>query len=61
MIQKLNAEGRLEKKETKKGSYFDKVRTCVEFLVLLNIIELCKALRKTRKLNPFYFIFMFHF
>lgn len=27
MIQKLNAEGRLEKKEAKKGSYFDKVRT----------------------------------
>lgn len=26
VIQKLNAEGRLEKKETKKGSYFDKVR-----------------------------------
>jgi len=28
VIQKLNAEGRLEKKEAKKGgSYFDKVRT----------------------------------
>lgn len=25
VIQKLNAEGRLEKKEAKKGSYFDKV------------------------------------
>lgn len=25
MIQKLNAEGRLEKKEAKKGSFFDKV------------------------------------
>jgi len=28
VIQKLNAEGRLEKKEAKKGSYFDKVRGC---------------------------------
>lgn len=27
VIQKLNAEGRLEKKEAKKGSNFDKVRT----------------------------------
>ena len=27
MIQKLNAEGRLEKKEAKKGIGFDKVRT----------------------------------
>lgn len=27
VIQKLNAEGRLEKKEAKKGGLFDKVRT----------------------------------
>ena len=45
VIQKLNAEGRLEKKEAKKGSYFDKVRTqsnhsCVHvFLVLANIFK----------------------
>lgn len=29
VIQKLNAEGKLEKKETKKGSLFDKVRISV--------------------------------
>ncbi|XVE78963.1 hypothetical protein DITRI_Ditri14bG0020600 [Diplodiscus trichospermus] len=32
LIQKLNAEGRLERKETKKGSYFDKVRTSLEVI-----------------------------
>lgn len=37
MIQKLNAEGRLEKKEAKKGSSFDKVRIWTErVLVFLN-------------------------
>ena len=35
MIQKLNAEGRLEKKEAKKGgSYFDKVRTFVKCILI---------------------------
>ena len=35
MIQKLNAEGRLEKKEAKKGgSYIDKVRHCVNCLCI---------------------------
>jgi chromodomain-helicase-DNA-binding protein 1 len=34
VIQKLNAEGRLEKKETKKGaSMFDKVEFCITCLV----------------------------
>lgn len=33
VIQKLNAEGRLERKETKKGSHFDKVRTCLEVII----------------------------
>jgi hypothetical protein len=38
VIQKLNAEGRLEKKEAKKGgSLFDKVRTFVK----LYIIRVC--------------------
>lgn len=38
MIQKLNAEGRLEKKESKKGgSMFDKVSFCTSYLVYLGI------------------------
>ena len=36
VIQKLNAEGRLEKKETKKGgSMFDKVVFCLSCLVFV--------------------------
>jgi chromodomain-helicase-DNA-binding protein 1 len=38
VIQKLNAEGRLEKKESKKGgSMFDKVSFCTSYLVYLGI------------------------
>lgn len=40
VIQKLNAEGRLEKKETKKGnSMFDKVRTKRDILNLFVPVE----------------------
>lgn len=38
VIQKLNAEGRLEKKETKKGTLFDKVRMCLDLITLTGIL-----------------------
>ena len=48
VIQKLNAEGRLEKKEAKKGSYFDKVWECVKLTFLFcGLIGLFTALLKS--------------
>jgi len=54
VIQKLNAEGRLEKKEAKKGgSYFDKVRTfCKSVYSLVYFIALYHVFVDTK--TPIY-------
>lgn len=62
MIQKLNAEGKLEKKEAKKGgSYFDKVRIFVKssyMLACFHRYDVFVDSRKTTTTKVFSFPFL---